>query len=185
MHERPDRLSLLARVVAVLEARGIPFALIGASALTIHGVNRLTLDMDLLVIDPVCLDGRTWSGLAAEDVSVDVRRGDLSDPLAGVVRFEAPWETSVDLVVGKFAWQREILNRSRRTLFAGVEVPVLEAVELILLKLYAGGPQDAWDIQQLLTGPERENLVAGVELELPRLPGHCSTFWRRILDLGS
>jgi hypothetical protein len=52
VHERSDRLSLLARVVAVLEGREIPFALIGASALTIHGVNRLTLDMDLIVVDP-------------------------------------------------------------------------------------------------------------------------------------
>jgi len=171
-------------VVAVLEARGVPFALIGASALTIHGVNRLTLDMDLLVVDSACLDRRIWADLETEGVSVDVRRGDLSDPLAGVVRFEAPSETSVDLVVGKFVWQREILDKSRRALFAGVEVPVLEAVELILLKLYAGGPQDAWDIQQLLTGPEREPLIAGVERELPRLPTECSTFWRRILDLG-
>ncbi|HEX6899975.1 MAG TPA: nucleotidyltransferase [Thermoanaerobaculia bacterium] len=177
-------MSLLARVVAVLEAKGIPFALIGASALTIHGVNRLTLDMDLLVVDPVCLDVQTWLGLAAEGVSVDVRRGDLTDPLAGVVRFEAPSETSVDLVIGKFVWQREILEKSRQALFAGLEIPVLEAVELILLKLYAGGHQDAWDIQQLLTGPDRETLIAGVEQELPRLPKECSNFWRRILDLG-
>jgi hypothetical protein len=28
---------------------------------------------------------------------------------------------------------------------------------VILLKLYAGGPQDAWDIEQLLGGPDRRH----------------------------
>jgi NADH:ubiquinone oxidoreductase subunit F (NADH-binding) len=31
-----------------------------------------------------------------------------------------------------------------------------------LLKLYAGGPQDAWDVEQLLSGGERSMLVTAV-----------------------
>lgn len=175
-------MSLLARVSESLRAAGIPHALIGASALTIHGVNRSTIDVDLLVLDPACLDRRTWDSLAAEGVSIEVRKGDPDDPLAGVVRFEVPPELPVDVVVGKHAWQRKLLERTQAARFAGVEVPVLNGVDLILLKLYAGGPQDAWDIQQILAGPERNSLVAGVEHELPALPRECARLWRRILD---
>jgi hypothetical protein len=64
----------------------------------------------------------------------------------------------------------------------GVEIPALRGSDLILLKLFAGGPQDAWDIQQLLAGPERAPLIAEVERDLQDLPGHASRLWRRILD---
>jgi predicted nucleotidyltransferase len=174
--------SLLARVSEALRAAGVHYALIGASAMTIHGVNRSTIDVDLFVLDPACLDRRLWGSLAAEGVAVEIRRGDPDDPLAGVVRFETPLELPVDVVVGKYVWQRKTIERARTALFAGVEVPVLTGVDLILLKLYAGGPQDTWDIQQILAGPERESLIAGVERELPELPKDCSRLWRRILD---
>ncbi|HEX4961073.1 MAG TPA: hypothetical protein VF173_09570 [Thermoanaerobaculia bacterium] len=184
MHDRADRLSLLARVSATLEAIPVPYALIGALALTVHGVTRSTFDLDLLAVDPVCLEPRIWSEIAAAGVKVEIRRGDSSDPLAGVVRFETPGELPLDLVIGKHKWQTKTIERSERTVFAGVEVPILSAVDLILLKLYAGGPQDAWDIQQLLAGPERESLVQGVEQELTKLPRACSELWRRILSFG-
>jgi len=177
--------SLLARVSESLRAAGIPHALIGASALTIHGVNRSTLDVDLFAVDPACLDRRTWDLLVAEGVSVEVRKGEPDDPLAGVVRFEVSIEIPVDLVVGKYVWQRRTIERAGKAIFAGVEVPVLGRVDLILLKLYAGGPQDAWDIQQMLAGPERDSLIARVERELPELPQECSRFWRRIAEPGS
>jgi predicted nucleotidyltransferase len=177
--------SLLARVSEALRAAGISYALIGASAMTIHGVSRSTIDVDLFVLDPACLDRRLWDSLAAEGVSVEVRRGDTDDPLAGVVRFETPPELPVDVVVGKYVWQRKTIDRARTALFAGVEIPVLTGVDLILLKLYAGGPQDAWDIQQVLAGPERESLIAGVERELSELPQDCSRLWRRIVEPGS
>jgi hypothetical protein len=153
--------------------------------MTLHGVNRSTLDVDLFILDPAGLDRRTWASLAAEGVVVEVRKGDPDDPLAGVVRFEVPKELPVDVVVGKYTWQRKTIERARTARFAGVEVPVLTGVDLILLKLYAGGPQDAWDIQQILAGPERDALIAGVDRELPDLPKECSRLWRRILDAAS
>jgi hypothetical protein len=169
-------------VAGALGSARIPFALIGASALTIHGVNRSTLDVDLLVTDRACLDRPTWSALESEGVSIDVRKGDLRDPLAGVVRFESQGDLPLDLVVGKLPWQEKILARARTADFAGLALPVLGPVELILLKLYAGGPQDAWDVQQLLAGPDQASLIAEVETELHALPPEASRLWKRILD---
>lgn len=62
----------------------------------------------------------------------------------------------------------------------GVDVPVAAPADLILLKLYAGGPQDAWDIEQLLGGPDRAQLVAEVEAALRPLPAECHQLWERV-----
>lgn len=175
-------MSLLEKVTSVLEARGIPYALIGASAMSYYGVNRATNDLDLLAVDPACLDPALWSGLRDQGVTADVRRGDLTDPLAGVVRFRAAAERPIDLVVGKFAWQRKTLERARRLPSGPLFLPVLGPADLILLKLYAGGPQDAWDIQQFLLGEDRDTLIAEVEKNLANVPSRCGDLWRKILD---
>lgn len=175
-------MSLLAQVSGVLKAKEIPHVLIGASALTIHGVIRSTLDVDLFAVDRACLDSRFWDVLAMEKVGIEVRKGDPDDPLAGVVRFETGTELPLDLVIGKHLWQRRAIERAQAAIFMGVEIPALRGSDLILLKLFAGGPQDAWDIQQLLAGPERASLIAEVERDLQDLPRHASRLWQRILD---
>jgi hypothetical protein len=59
---------------------------------------------------------------------------------------------------------------------------VVRVADIILLKLYAGGPQDAWDILQLLALEGRDRLIAQVDQELPRLPAAGAVFWKKILD---
>ena len=136
---------LLDAVALVLEHRGIPYALIGGTALAVHGVARSTFDQDLLVTDRRALTRDAWAGLPKETV-VDIRAGDADDPLAGVVRCRADADRDVDLV---------------------------------LLKLYAGGSQDRWDIDQLLAIGGRA-LVDGVEEHLPQLPPASRALWKTI-----
>jgi hypothetical protein len=181
MHARGDRLSLLARVVAVLERAGVPHALIGAAALAAHGVSRSTVDLDLLVAQTACLDPRLWAGLQGEGVAVEVRRGDADDPLAGVVRFSAANDRPVDLVIGRAAWQRAALARAKTGWAAGATLPILRAADLILLKLFAGGPQDAWDIDQLLAASDLPALVAEIEPHLSELPATAAALWKKLL----
>jgi len=174
-------MTLIDQVAAVLRRAGITHALVGAVALTIHGVNRATHDLDLLVVDRSCLRSDFWTDLEGRGAFIEVRKGDLTDPLAGVVRFRFPGETSVDVVVGKFKWQSEVLDRAVLVPSEG-EIPVVRAADLILLKLFAGGPQDAWDIQQLLEGEDRDELIAEVEKLLPELSADAAKLWRRILE---
>lgn len=144
--------------------------------MAVHGVGRSTHDQDLLTLGDEALHPETWTSLQESGATAEIRKGDLFDPLAGVIRFTRAGERPVDLVVGRFGWQREILERA----LPG-EIPVVRAADLILLKLYAGGPQDAWDIQQILSGDDRERLIAEVEREIPRLPQAAADFWRRVL----
>ena len=171
-------MSLLDEISSTLEAAGIRHALIGALALSAYGVNRASADLDLFATDLSCLRPDLWAGLQSRGVAVQVRKGDLADPLAGVVRFQAPGETPIDVVVGKFAWQTRMLDRAEPV--GGILV--VRAADLVLLKLYAGGLQDAWDVQQLLARPFRDDLVREVESRLSDLPARCRSLWRKILQ---
>jgi hypothetical protein len=173
--------TLLASVAATLRAHGTPFALIGAGAMAVHGVSRSTRDLDVLVTDVGCLRSAYWDGAKLEDVDITTHRGDADDPLAGVVRLRPRQGGGpLDVVIGRSGWISGVLQRAAQSEIDGVHVPVARRADLILLKLYAGGSQDAWDIEQLLAGEGSDAVIADVERELPRLPPHASQLWRRI-----
>jgi hypothetical protein len=180
VHDSEGGLSPLAAATATLEAAEIAYALIGAAALAVHGISRSTFDLDLLAVDRGCLAPALWTGLEQRGIAIEIRRGDVDDPLAGIVRFSAAGAQPVDLVVGRSSWQRDTLARAGRARVGNLEIPVLQPSDLVLLKLYAGGPQDAWDIEQLLCGAERDALIREVENHLTELPAPATTLWRRI-----
>jgi hypothetical protein len=167
-------------VTEILRSRSIPFALIGAAAMAVHGVSRSTRDLDLFTLAVECLEVATWSPLAASGIEARLRHGDADDPLAGVARFTAAGNDPIDLIVGKSRWQAGILDRSREANVEGTRVPVAGAADLIALKLYAGGPQDMWDIEQLLGAADDAALAAAVERLLPDLPAETRALWARI-----
>ena len=168
----------LADVSALLERHRIRHAIIGAMALAVHGVTRSSEDVDVLVTDHGCLEADAWQALVADGVDVDLRRGDADDPLAGVVRLRSR-ETQIDVIVGRGEWQNDVLTRARPATLRGTAIPVVTAADLVLLKLYAGGPQDAWDVDQLLDAiPTIEDAVTD---GLQALPKSCTRLWQRIL----
>jgi hypothetical protein len=171
--------TLLAQVSAVLDAHGVVHAVIGAAALAVHGVTRASADLDVLATDARCLDPGWWTPLGASGATVDIRRGDPSDPLAGVVRLALADEAPVDVIVGRARWQEDILRRAARITLPEVAVRVAGAADLVLLKLYAGGPQDAWDVDQLLDAVP--GIEPEVEARLAQLPADCTALWQRIV----
>ena len=173
-------MSLLARAASHLSRHGSGFAVIGAAALAVHGIARSTQDLDLLVVDRRCLDADYWAPLRAAGAEVVVHRGDDADPLAGVARLRMAGEPDLDVVVGKPRWHAGVIERAAAVRVEGADVPVARAADLVLLKLYAGGPQDAWDVTQLLAAPDRSSLMAEVEARLPELPPEAGRLWARI-----
>ena len=170
-------MTLLDEVVAHLVGRQMAHALIGAVALAVHGVSRSTLDQDLLVIDRRVLNQSFWLPLGS-GVTIDVRTGDASDPLAGVVRLRRAEERDVDVVVGRHEWQRTLLDRAIPV--GDGHLRVVRAADLILLKLYAGGAQDKWDIEQLLGLDSAGALVDDVDSHASVLPGDSRELWARL-----
>jgi len=170
-------MTLAARVTATLDEAQVAHAVVGAAALAAAGVVRSSLDLDLLTLDERVLDHGLWGGLVATGVEVEVRRGDRDDPLAGVARVTAPGERPVDIIVGRYAWQQRAVTRAR-VLPDGQRVVL--ARDLVLLKLYAGGTQDLWDIRRLLETPDSAVLIAEVEEDLAVLPPPAAALWHSV-----
>jgi hypothetical protein len=168
-------MTLADRVIARLNGAQVAHATVGAAALAAAGVVRSSLDLDLLTLDTRVLDRSFWTELAGTGAAVDVRRGDHDDPLAGVVRATADGERPVDVIVGRYPWQQRAVDRAQ-ALPSGERV--VRPRDLVLLKLYAGGTQDLWDIAQLLAATDRGALIAEVEIDLPDLPPPVAALWQ-------
>lgn len=175
-------MSLLRDVVALLETEAIPHALIGAAAMAVHGVSRSTADVDLLAVESRTLKREVWAGFKQRGVVLRLLKGDFDDPLAGSVRL-ADGTSVVDVVVGRYVWQSELIEAAVRRSIGELDLLVVQPAGLVLLKLHAGGPKDAWDIRALLEiADDRSALVADVERTLPRLPADARQLWSRIKD---
>jgi len=169
--------SLLARVVAILEEHGVEFALIGGIALAQRGHPRFTLDTDLFTTESRVLRPELWRTLS--DAIIDIRRGDFDDPLRGVVRVGDGEQ--VDIVVGKWNWEHRVIRRSERMNVEGVSLPVPTRADLILLKLAAGGPKDLIDAAELLRLGPRDEIVANVNGNIASLPEDARRAWQKLL----
>ena len=173
-------MSLLAEVLQLLERERVPHALIGAAAMAVRGVSRSTADVDLLCVDAGILRREAWAAFEARGLLLRVLKGDSDDPLAGSVRLGEGNEI-VDVVVGRYTWQREIIEAAERLSLGDLSVPVARPAGLVLLKLHAGGPKDAWDIRALLdVSDDAAAVQAEVERALPRLPADARQLWSRL-----
>jgi hypothetical protein len=169
-------MSLVGEVIAYLGKRRLKCALIGGEALAVHGVARATLDSDLLVASADVLRDTFWLNLSAR-ADVEIRRGDPDDPLVGATRIRRRNEQT-DVIVGR-PWVRRMLDRSTRIRVGSEELPVVDRADLILLKLFAAGPQDLLDVRLLLES-QGDELAARIESRLPGIPGEIARVWRRV-----
>lgn len=168
-------------VTRILDTAAVAYALIGAHAMAARGYPRFTVDVDVLTTDARVLDAETWRPLTAEGARVDRRRGDQDDPLAGVVRIVLADETNVDVVVGRWVWERELVGRAEPMTVLGVTIPVPATSDLILLKLAAGGHLDLHDAAALLALGNRARVIEEVEARLGDVRPDVRLLWHALL----
>lgn len=171
---------ILELVVGVLESVKAPYAVIGGQAVALRGHPRLTVDYDFLTTDRRVFERAVWTSLEGRGATIDVRKGDPDDPLAGVVHvtFE---QRDADVVVGKWKWEQGVIDRAERLPLHGVSVPVPRTSDLILLKVSAGGYLDLQDVYALLHAGSREQLVQEVGEFITALPADAQASWKRIV----
>ncbi len=169
-------MSVLEAVANVLQSMGAPYALIGGRAVGARGHPRMTLDYDFLTSDARVLTREAWKQLEEHGASVDPRKGDFDDPLAGVVHIALANGAEADVVLAKWKWESEIIERSEPLDVGGVMVPVPITSDLILLKLAAGGPIDLQDVIALLA-MDREKLIREVDLKVDRVLPEVLATW--------
>jgi predicted nucleotidyltransferase len=148
-------LALAEEVTAVLRRRGIEPLLIGALALAVHRHPRNTVDVDVAIAVPP----QELQGLAAEfralGREVQLSLPDASDPLGGVLTICSPESAPVQIVnfdnspAGGFP--ALVKDASAEAIeVKGLPLRVVGLNDLILFKLYAGGPKSENDILELL-----------------------------------
>ena len=64
---------------------------------------------------------------------------------------------------------------------SGRDLPVVSAADLILLKLFSGGTQDRWDIEQLLAAVPDAKVREDVESRLSDLPPYSGVIWQQLI----
>lgn len=157
----------LRTIRALLDECGEPYALMGGAAVMLYGRRARTRDVDFIVLG-------TRATLAER-----ARRAGL------VVERKSEWHTRLwspdrahyaDVVDANAPILEEGVRRARSVLVAGVEVPVVPPEVLVALKVIAGRPRDARDVEDILENApdtdrqEIERLLAPFGLELPRAP---------------
>lgn len=174
-------MSALDRISRLLASIGAPYALIGGRAVAVRGYPRMTLDYDFLTSDSRILEPGIWQTLEAEGVQVDRRRGEFDDPIAGVVHITFEDGVEADVLLAKWKWEAEILERAEPLDLGGAIVPVPITSDLILLKLAAGGPIDLQDVIALVT-MDRARLMSEVDEKVHRVLPDVSDAWQFVKD---
>lgn len=167
----------VALVAKILAEHDVHFALFGGAAVIAHGVLRSTKDYDFVTTNSAILDRAVWSAVG-ELGTVDVRRGEFDDPLRGVVRIRFASSDPVDVVVAKYRWQQAIIDRAEPMDVGQLTIPVARIPDLILLKVFAGGPLDVSDIHALLERADnRQQIILEVDAHIADLPDDAQKLW--------
>lgn len=173
---------ILELVVATLESIQAPYAVIGGEAVAMRGHPRLTIDYHFLTTVRRVFGREVWTGLEEKGATVDIRKGDPDDPLAGVVHIALREERDADVIVAKWKWEQGVIDRAERLPLQGILVPVPRTSDLILLKLAAGGYLDLQDVYALLHAGDREQLIEEVDQNIGALPVEAHEAWKRIVS---
>ncbi len=130
------------------------FLVVGAHALSVHGVPRATVDLDVWIDPSPANANRVWKALASFGAplgSLEIRESDLTRP-DSVAQFGLPpWRidilTGISGVTFDEAWPGRV-----EAPFDGVAVPFIGRAEFVRNKRASGRLKDLADIESL--GPE-------------------------------
>lgn len=146
-------------MAAELERKGIEPLLIGAAALAAHGYARSTEDIDFGVAIPTAEFRELFLHLERSGFRGRLNEADGADPLGGVVTLEEAQSRPVQIInfdnspAGGFpALVRSAEQRAAK--LEGLPGKLVTPEDLVLFKLYAGGPKSHLDIVELLTRVE-------------------------------
>jgi hypothetical protein len=140
---------LLLDVVALLQRERVPYAVIGAVAAAVHGAVRASLDADAVL----SLSAASARGLemtfAATGLQAKLRLGDAEDPIPGLLALSDEFGNRVDLLLGLRGLEPAAFARAIEVPFQGQSLRFIGREDFVAMKLFAGGPLDIADAQQV------------------------------------
>ena len=146
---------VLAGLRRVLDGQGLSWFVFGAQAVAVRGAPRATQDIDITVqVEAIRLRALVE---ALESEGLRHRFPDIAEELidrGAVVPLVHPSGMEVDLVLAGSGLETLALGRAGRVAIDGVEVPVAQATDLVVMKVLAGRGKDLDDVRSLLAGGE-------------------------------
>lgn len=136
-------------LVAILNERGVRYAIIGGLAILQHTRARTTEDVDVLLAVPQIAMPGLFEALRDRGFSVDLAKSmcELRDQGLTTLQFR---DVMADLMRPLIPAYAHVLDRAVKMRVLGQEVSVASAEGLIVTKLIAMRPQDQADIWDLL-----------------------------------
>ncbi|MEN8148556.1 MAG: nucleotidyl transferase AbiEii/AbiGii toxin family protein [Planctomycetota bacterium] len=151
----------LSRLAAAFDRDSIPYMLVGGLAVLVHGIPRLTRDIDVTVLlDPsgvarlIAALGREFGVLVADPESFAAE--------TRVLPMEGPDGTRVDVIFAGLPFEEAAIGRARPERLGAVEVRVCTAEDLILHKIVSERAKDREDVAGILR-------TRGADLDLAEL----------------
>jgi hypothetical protein len=154
---------LLLDVVGILKREDIDYLVIGAFALSAHGVIRATADVDALLHVSQSRLAKLRAVCEKAGFQTTLRHGDDEDPIPHMLVLGDDLGNQVDLLGGLRGLDPEIFARGMNVPFLGEELRIAGREDLIAMKCFAGGPQDLADARAA-----HQAAQAGVDIDLLR-----------------
>ena len=143
---------LLLNIIKFLDKLKIPYAIVGAFAASFYGWVRASLDCDAVISiarREEKLD-QLLSSLRNEGLRVELRRGDRTDPIKGVINIEDKFRNRVDLLMGIRGMKKDIYGRVITASFMKRSIKIVSVEDFIAMKIYAGSGKDIQDVLGVL-----------------------------------
>ena len=132
-------------VVEILQREKVDYAVIGAFALSVHGMVRATMDVDALVFAPPKQLANLRAAFDSAGFLTELRRGDPDDPIPAMLVLRDNYDNQVELLGGLRGMDPEVFSRTVEVPLMGVSLRFVGREDFIALKCFAGGPQDIVD----------------------------------------
>ncbi len=158
---------LLLDAVEILGNENVDYLVVGAFALSVHGVVRASRGADALL--QISLSGirklqRIFEGAGFQ---VTLRQGDAEDPIPMMLVLGDSHGNQVDLLGGLRGLDPKVFSRRIEVPFLGSTLRIVGREDFIAMKCFAGGPQDLLDAKDAYRGAE-----APMDLDLMRRITH-------------
>lgn len=136
------------RVLRAMNSSGLPFSVIGAAALAVRGLPRMTRDLDLTVLLDDGIDA--LETLRAAGLRAETPIGSPSDLEPMVVFVDPSTGVEVDLLLAAGDPEATVIDAAEHGELFGVEAPVASLEQLLLLYLYSNQPKHLGDFAAIV-----------------------------------
>lgn len=132
-------------VAEILQREKLAYAVIGAFALSVHGMVRATMDVDAVVFAAPKQLANLQAAFDSAGFLTELRRGDPSDPIPAMLVLRDSYGNQVELLGGLRGMDPEVFSRTVEVPFKGTNLRIVGREDFIAMQCFAGGPQDIVD----------------------------------------